>query len=303
MSTPLTEAAVATGSVTDDPATPTARRWRRPGIGALIGILMLFGVAVLALVVPLLPVYDPMTQDLSRAMIGPFTEAAHPLGTDALGRDLLSRIALATLVTAGITAAIVAMNAFIGTTVGILSGYFGGRTEAGLSIAANVMLAMPVVLLMIAVCAVLRPSAWLTIVVLGCTWWVGYARVTRNVVSALRRQDFVVAPRTQGAGTLHILGRHIVPNVWPHTLIIATTDVATIVLLESSLEYLGLGVQPPTPSWGGMIFEGQKYLGSDPWLVVLPGLVMFLGVAGAQFFSTHFTSEGRGSLLRKGGMR
>ncbi|WOF23514.1 ABC transporter permease [Microbacterium betulae] len=280
---------------------PRPRRSLRPS--ALVGVVMLGSVVLLAAVPPLLPGFDPMGQDLRSALIPPFADPARPLGTDALGRDLLSRVSLASSVTLGITLAIVCMNAVIGSTVGILAGYVGGRIEALVSVVSNVTLAMPVVLLLIAICAVLRPSAGLTILVLGCTWWVGYARVTRNVAASLRRQDFVVAPLTQGADTVWVLARHIVPNIWPHTLIIAATDIATIVLIESSLEYLGLGVQPPVPSWGSMIFDGQKYLGTVPWLAILPGLAMFLAVAGAQFLSQQFTAESRGALLRKGDMR
>jgi peptide/nickel transport system permease protein len=290
-----------TTSLVASPA-PVVRRWR-PRPGAIVGALMLGTVLLLTAVVPLLPGYDPMAQDLRAALLPPLADPGHPLGTDALGRDLLSRIALASAVTLGMTVLIVIMNALIGSFVGILAGYFGGRLETLITLVSNVTLAMPVVLLLIAICAVLRPSAGLTILVLGLTWWVGYARVTRNVAASLRRQDFVVSPLTQGADSIWVLTRHVVPNVWPHTLIIAATDVATIVLITSSLEYLGLGVQPPVPSWGSMIFDGQRHLAGDPWLALLPGLVMLLAVGGVQFLSQQFTAETRGGLLRKGGMR
>lgn len=284
-------------------AVPPRRRRRGLRPSAVVGAVMLAVVLAVTALRPLLPGFDPFGQDLSRALLPPFVDAAHPLGTDPLGRDLFSRIALASAVTLGITVAIVCLNAIIGTTVGILSGFFGGRLESSLSVLSNTVLAMPVVLLLIAVCAVVPPSAGLTILVVGCTWWVGYARVTRNVAAALRGQDFVVAPRTQGADRFWSLTRHVLPNVWPHTLIIAATDIATIVLIEASLEYLGLGVQPPTPSWGAMIFDGQKYLATDPWLVILPGLAMFLAVGGVQFLSQQFTAEARGAFLRKGARR
>ncbi|GAB2450762.1 peptide/nickel transport system permease protein [Conyzicola lurida] len=290
-----------TTSLVASPA-PVVRRWR-PRPGAVVGAIMLGSVLLLTAVVPLLPGYDPMAQDLRAALLPPLSDPGHPLGTDALGRDLLSRIALASAVTLGMTVLIVIMNALIGSFVGILAGYFGGRLETLITLVSNVTLAMPVVLLLIAICAVLRPSAGLTILVLGLTWWVGYARVTRNVAASLRRQDFVVSPLTQGADSIWVLTRHVVPNVWPHTLIIAATDVATIVLITSSLEYLGLGVQPPVPSWGSMIFDGQRHLAGDPWLALLPGLVMLLAVGGVQFLSQQFTAETRGGLLRKGGMR
>lgn len=303
MSAPIPPAAVAPVAASQPVEIRAPRVRLRPRPMAVVGAVMLLAVILLAAVPPLLPWFAPFDQDLSSALRAPFADAAHPLGTDALGRDLLSRVALASSVTLGIAFAIVAMNALIGTTIGVLAGYFGGRIESLVSVASNVTLAMPVVLLLIAICAVLRPSAGLTIVVLGCTWWVGYARVTRNVASALRRQDFVVAPLTQGGDAVWVLTRHVLPNVWPHTLIIAATDIATIVLIESSLEYLGLGVQPPVPSWGSMIFDGQKYLATAPWIALIPGLVMFLAVAGVQFLSQQFTAEGRGALLRRGGMR
>jgi len=290
-----------TASLVATPA-PAVRRWR-PRPGAIVGALMLGSVLLLTAIVPLLPGFDPMGQDLRATLLAPMEDPAHPLGTDALGRDLLSRIALASAVTLGMTVLIVIMNAVLGSVVGILAGYFGGRLETLITLLSNVTLAMPVVLLLIAICAVLRPSAGLTILVLGLTWWVGYARVTRNVAAALRRQDFVVSPLTQGADSVWVLARHIVPNVWPHTLIIAATDVATIVLITSSLEYLGLGVQPPVPSWGSMIYEGQRHLSGDPWLALLPGLAMLLAVGGVQFLSQQFTAETRGGMLRKGGMR
>lgn len=282
---------------------PARPRRGRPRPSAVVGVVMIGIVVAATAVRPLLPGFDPLGQDLSRALLPPFTDAAHPLGTDPLGRDLFSRVALASAVTLGITVAIVLLNAAIGTTVGVLAGFFGGRLESALSVLSNTVLAMPVVLLLIAVCAVVPPSAGLTILVVGCTWWVGYARVTRTVAAALRRQDFVVAPLTQGADRFWSLTRHVLPNVWPHTLIIAATDVATIVLIEASLEYLGLGVQPPTPSWGAMIYDGQKYLATDPWLVILPGIAMFLAVGGVQFLSQQFTAEARGAFLRKGARR
>ncbi|WP_285241378.1 ABC transporter permease [Pseudarthrobacter sp. MEB009] len=285
------------------PATPTPakRKGRGTSPAFVIGSAMLGLVLLLAAVVPLLPGFDPFGQDLSAAMRAPFTDPDHLLGTDSLGRDLLSRLSLASAVTLGIAFAVVILNAVIGTTLGMAAGYFGGRLDSAVTTLADVNLAMPVVLLLIAVAAVTGPSATVTIVTLGLTYWVGYARVSRNLARSLRHRDFVLAPLTQGGGHGWVIRRHILPNVFSQTLIIGATDIATIVLIESSLEYLGLGVQPPVPSWGSMIFEGQKYLGSNPWLAILPGLAMFLTVAGAQFVSQRFTAEGTtGALLRKG---
>jgi peptide/nickel transport system permease protein len=302
-------AAPATGALKSEG--PQGKGRRRPAAGRrkrraaspafATGCVMLGLVLLLAAGGALLPGYDPFGQDLSAAMRKPFTDPDHLLGTDSLGRDMLSRLSLASFVTLGIALAVVILNAVIGTGLGMAAGYFGGRLDSAITTLADVNLAMPVVLLLIAVAAVTGPSATITIATLGLTYWVGYARVSRNLARSLRNRDFVLAPLTQGGGHGWVIRQHILPNVFSQTLIIAATDIATIVLIESSLEYLGLGVQPPVPSWGSMIFEGQKYLGTNPWLAVLPGIVMFLTVAGAQFTSQRFTAEGTtGALLRKG---
>ena len=281
-----------------------AARGRRSGAASgtfIAGSAMLGLVLLLAAGGALLPGYDPYGQDLSSAMQKPFADSNHVLGTDSLGRDVLSRLSLASAVTLGIALTVVVLNAVIGTTLGIAAGYFGGRFDSLVTSLAEVNLAMPVVLLLIAVAAVTGPSATVTIATLSLTYWVGYARVSRSAASSLRQRDFVLAPLTQGGGHGWVIRKHLLPNVVSQSLIIASTDIAAIVLIEASLEYLGLGVQPPVPSWGSMIFEGQKYLGTNPWLAVLPGVVMFLTVAGAQFVSQRFTAEGTtGALLRKG---
>jgi peptide/nickel transport system permease protein len=301
----------ATGESNSPPADQQGKARRRPAAGRrkrgaaspafVAGCVMLGLVLLLAAGGALLPGDDPFGQDLSAAMRKPFTDPDHLLGTDSLGRDMLSRLSLATFVTLGIALAVVILNAVIGTGLGMAAGYFGGRLDSAITTLADVNLAMPVVLLLIAVAAVTGPSATVTIATLGLTYWVGYARVSRNLARSLRNRDFVLAPLTQGGGHGWVVRKHILPNVFSQTLIIAATDIATIILIESSLEYLGLGVQPPVPSWGSMIFEGQKYLGTNPWLAILPGIVMFLTVAGAQFTSQRFTAEGTaGALLRKG---
>ena len=297
--TPSAAASIGRGTARPRPAAGRRRSAVTGTFGAGVGMLGL--VLLLAAGGALLPGYDPFGQDLSAAMQKPFADVHHLLGTDSLGRDMLSRLSLASAVTMGIALAVVVLNSVIGTTLGMAAGYFGGRLDAVVTTLADVNLAMPVVLLLIAVAAVTGPSAAVTIVTLGLTYWVGYARVSRNLARSLGHRDFVLAPLTQGGGHGWVIRRHILPNVAAQSLIIASTDIATIVLIESSLEYLGLGVQPPVPSWGSMIFEGQKYLGSNPWLAVLPGIVMFLTVAGAQFVSQRFTAEGTtGALLRKG---
>lgn len=257
-----------------------------------VGLGMLVAVAAVVLLVPLLPSYAPYAQDLANARLAPLVDAAHPLGTDALGRDTLSRLALGGRITVSIALLVVGINVVIGTTLGMIAGYIGGVVDNLISILSDIQLAMPVVLLLIALSAVVGPSAPLMVAVLGLTFWVGYARVARAIALTLRERDFVLAPRIQGGSAAWIIRMHILPHLVPQMLILAVTDIGVIMLMQTSLDYLGLGVQQPVPSWGALIFEGQKLLRSDPWLAILPGAAMFLVVAGTQFLSQRFTKEG-----------
>lgn len=267
-----------------------------------VGIVLLSLIVLLVALVPFLPGYDPYTQSLADAMLPPFADAAHPLGTDSLGRDVLSRLALAGLVSVGIAVVVVALNFVIGVTIGLIAGYRGGWLDTALGSIADIQLAMPVVILLIALSAVFGPSTQLMVVTLGLTYWVGYARVARAMAMGLRDRDFVVSPLTQGGSHGRTVFTHVLPQVLPQMAVIASFDIAVIVGIESSLDYLGLGVQPPVPSWGAMITEGQKYLQINPMLVILPGLALFLLVAGMQFLSQRFTTESVSS-ARKAGRR
>lgn len=264
-----------------------------------LGVAMLAVVVLVVVVVPFLPFYDAYGQDLAKARLAPFADPGHLLDTDALGRDTLSRLALGGRITLTIALLVVALNAVIGTTLGMLAGFFGGWADTAISVVSDIQLAMPVVLLLIALSAIFGPSATLMVIVLGCTYWVGYARVARSMAMQLRDRDFVFSPLIQGASTSWIIRTHVLPAVTAQMIIIAVTDIGVIMLAQAGLDYLGLGVQPPTPSWGGMIFEGQKLLRIDPWLSVVPGVAMFLVVAGTQFFSQKFTAEGTAPLRRR----
>ncbi|WP_406250481.1 ABC transporter permease [Microbacterium sp. M] len=256
-----------------------------------IGIGLLSVIALLIIVVPFLPLYDPYGQSLTDAMLPPFASSAHPLGTDSLGRDVLSRLALAGMVSVGIAAIVVALNFIIGVTLGLIAGYRGGWLDTAIGSISDIQLAMPVVILLIALSAVFGPSTQLMVITLGVTYWVGYARVARAMAMGLRDRDFVVSPLTQGGSHGRTVFAHVLPQVLPQMAVIASFDIAVIVGIESSLDYLGLGVQPPVPSWGAMITEGQKYLQINPMLVILPGIALFLLVAGMQFLSQRFTTE------------
>ena len=287
---PASSAAAAAAGV------PSGRRpVRRLGALELTGLLMVSAVVLFCLLYPLLPLYSPYAQDLSSTFGSPFTDADHWLGTDNLGRDIASRLALAGRVTLSIVVGVIAVNATLGTLVGVVSGYLGGRVDNLLMGVADVQLALPILLILVALSAATGPSVWLMIIVLACTYWVGYARVARAVALSLRHRDFVLSPRIQGAGVGWILRRHVLPNVVGEMFILASSDIGAIILLTSSFDFLGLGVQPPVPSWGLMIGQGQKYLRQHPALAAVPGLTIFLVVAGVNLLSRRFTSEATGS--------
>lgn len=283
------------------PSSDTAARFRLPSFSPLerSGFALLGVVAAFILLVPLLPGYDPYTQDLSRTLTAPFTDAAHLLGTDMLGRDVVSRLALGGQVSLGIVLIVVVFNSVIGMVTGMIAGYAGGRIDNALMAWADVQLAMPVILVLIALSASVGPSVWLMVITLAATYWVGYARVARSTARSLRERDFVVAPRIQGATPAWTVTTHIAPHVSVQMLILASADIGGVLLLTSSFDYLGLGVQPPTPSWGLLISEGQKYVREAPYLAIIPGIAIFLVVIGTNLVSQRFTAERELSTLRR----
>lgn len=275
------------------------RLFRRPqpGTGGRAPLSASFFVAtglvvivVLTIVlVPLLPFFDPDTQDLRARFLLPLADPAHLLGTDALGRDMLSRLAVAGRVSLSIAVPAVALNLLIGVTLGLIAGYFGGRLDNVISALSDIQLAIPIMLLLIAIVSAIGPSVLTLIVVIGVANWVGYARVARATAWSLREREFIWAPKTHGATHGWILRKHLVPNVIPALAVLVPFDLGVIVLLEAALSFLGLGIQAPTPSWGGMIEEGQTYLRDSPMITILPGLMLFMLVAGLQFMSQRLT--------------
>ncbi|MBO0984379.1 ABC transporter permease [Rathayibacter sp. SD072] len=288
---------IRTGALRAGITTAFLRGRRVPALQAL-GAVMVGSVVLFSLAYPLLPGYAPFAQDLAQVLAPPGTSGAW-LGTDALGRDVASRLALAGRVTLGIVVLIVVVNSLAGMAIGTWSGYVGGRTDNVLMGLADIQLAMPVILVLIALAASLGPSVWLMIGVLAATYWVGYARVARSTAMALRDRDFVLAPRIQGAGGLWTVRRHIVPNVAVQMMILASSDIGAVMLLTSSFDFLGLGVQAPTPSWGLMISEGQNYVRQAPHLAIVPGVAIFLTVAGTNLLSQRFTAEGSATTVRR----
>jgi ABC-type dipeptide/oligopeptide/nickel transport system permease subunit len=275
------------------PARPAGRR-RLPTVSIVIATALLCSIVALVVLAPLLPGYDPVTQHLDASQLRPLSDG-HLLGTDPLGRDELSRVALAGRVSILIALAVVALNLVIGVVVGLTAGYFGGRADYLLMGLADLQLTIPVLLLLIAVIAAVGPSTTTLVVVLGVTFWVRYARVTRVIAASLREREFVLAAVTQGATDRWIMVKHLLPTVIPQLIVMGTFDIGTIVIAEASLSYLGLGVQAPTPSWGGMIAEGQRYLQTNPALVLVPAAAVFALLGGLAILGQRFSATyGRG---------
>jgi peptide/nickel transport system permease protein len=264
----------------------TWRRLRRDR-AAMFGAALVVLISLAALFAPLLAPHDPteqfrdgLTPDGQPVPGALWTDgsARFPLGTDANGRDLFSRIIYGARVSllVGVLANLLAVT--LGTLIGSVAAYFGDPLETLLMRFTDVMMAFPTLLLAMTLVAILKPSMWIIILVIGAVYWTWIARVVYGQVLALRDRDFITATRALGAGRLHILVRHILPQLIPTIIVWGTLGIATNVMLEASLSYLGIGVQPPTPSWGGMIQQGQSFYRSAPWLVLFPGLAIMLTV-------------------------
>lgn len=272
---------------------------KAPPASMVVASGMLAVVVLLVVAVPFLPGFGPYTQDVSRGLLTPMQSAGgelFPLGTDTLGRDLLSRLALAGRISILIGLAAVVISLLIGVVLGLVAGYFRGPAENLIMGLADLQLSIPRVLLLIAVVAVIGPSALNLALLLAFTSWVAYGRVARAMALTLREREFVLSAVTQGASATWNLRKHLLPNVMQQMVIVGSFELGQIIVLEASLSYLGLGVQPPLPSWGQMISEGQDYLQTNPWLAVLPGLAIFMLVGGVQFVSQRFTAESRQNL-------
>jgi len=201
-----------------------------------------------------------------------------PLGTDANGRDLLSRMLYGARVSLVVGVMANALALVLGVLIGSVAGFYRGLTETLLMRFTDIMMAFPTLLLAMTLVSILKPSEWIIIVVIGIVYWTWIARVIYGQVVALRDREFVTATKALGASRPFILTRHILPQLIPTIIVWGTLGIATNVMLEASLSYLGIGVQPPTPSWGGMIQQGQSFYRSAPWLVIFPGLAIMLTV-------------------------
>jgi peptide/nickel transport system permease protein len=246
-------------------------------IGATLVLLAIVG----ALLAPILGLHDPAAQTLPLRLEGP--SLAHPLGLDELGRDVWARLLAGARVSLLVGLVVVGVSATVGLVVGAVAGYAGGVVDEVVSRVIDVLLAFPGILLAIALVAVLGPSLTNVVIALASIGWVGYARLVRGQVLKAREFEFVQAARALGAGPARILARHIVPTAIPALVVQATLGMAGAILAEAALSFLGLGVQPPTPSWGTMINGGRAHLIDAPHLTVFPGVAIALVVLGFNF--------------------
>src|SRR5437667_6695435 len=257
--------------------TSRARRTARLATAGLAFVLALGAVAVAA---PWLAPHDPTRQALRERLTAPTLEAADGrprlLGTDHLGRDVLSRVIYGARVSLVVGVAAVVVGGALGAALGIAAGFRGGFTDSVIMTLADAQLAFPFILLAIGIIAVLGPSFPTLIVVVALSGWVNYARILRSQVLVLRSREFVDAIHALGGSALRVIARHILPNVLSSLVVVATLELARAIVLEATLSFLGLGIQPPTPSWGGVVHEVRDDLVSAWWISTFPGLVLML---------------------------
>jgi peptide/nickel transport system permease protein len=232
--------------------------------------------------------FDPLEQDIGQRLKEPGWQDAqgrvHVLGTDHLGRDILARVIFGSRIALVVGLAAVLISGVLGMVIGLIAGYFGGRVDDFLMRLADIQLAFPFILLAIAVIGVLGPSLRNIIIVIGVSSWVVYARVVRGEVLSIREREYVQAAIALGSQHGRVLWQHVLPNTFTPWLVVATLDMARVIVIESALSFLGLGVQPPTPTWGGMLADGRVYLSTAWWLATFPGLAILITVLGINLF-------------------
>ncbi|MDE0057395.1 MAG: ABC transporter permease [Defluviicoccus sp.] len=278
------------------------RRRARSHVGFLAGAGFVLAVVLLAVFAPWVSPSDPFTQNLDARLIDPVWGKGgsweHPLGTDSLGRDYLTRILFGARISLLIGFGAAVISGAVGSTVGIVGGYFGGRVDAVVMYLINVKLALPGILIALSLVSVFGGSLIALIAILGFLFWDRFAVVTRSVTQQIRGQEFVAAAEAVGASHARIVVQEILPNVMSHIIVIASLEMAIAILVEAVLSFLGLGIQPPTPSWGLLISEGRSFMFFKPWLIALPGLALFFLVVAINLMGDGIRDitvpEGRG---------
>jgi peptide/nickel transport system permease protein len=271
------------GTIPERPRFPALRSLARRKL-ALVGAIVVLCAILVAVLAPVLTPLDPTEIDIINRLKPPLWRAPdgtlHLLGTDTLGRDVFARLTYGARVSLAVGLSAVLVAGTLGVFLGLVSGYMGGVLDDVIMRLGDIQLAFPFILLAISVLAVLGPGVDKLIIVLGITGWVTYGRLARSQVIYLREMEFVDAARAVGARQARIMSRHVLPNLWGVVIVIASFSVASTIIAEASLSFLGLGVPPDVPTWGGMLSENREYLEIAPWLVVFPGLAISLTVLG-----------------------
>jgi peptide/nickel transport system permease protein len=255
------------------------RESKRGFIGCVIVLAVLF----VAAAAPWISPFDPLKQDLKLRLKAPGFQSAngiHWFGTDHLGRDIASRTIYGSRVSLKISLIAVSIAATLGIIIGLVTGYFRGRIDSLFMSLADIQLAFPFILLIIAVVSVLGPSLKNIIIVLGITGWVVFARIVRSEVLSLREREFISASKALGTSHFTIMFLHLLPNVAASCIVIATLEIARMIMVEAGLSFLGLGIPPPTPCWGGALADGRTYLFTSWWLATFPGIALMLTILG-----------------------
>jgi len=250
----------------------------------VVGAVLLSCLIISAVFCPVLAPYDPFKQNIMKRLDPPVWLKGgsfdHLLGTDHLGRDILTRIMYGSRISLVVGVAAVMLQVLIGVVLGLLAGYYGGKIDSVISFMVNAMMGFPFILLAMSLVAVLGPSLQNIIIALGVTGWTVFTRVTRIETMKQREQEYVLAATSLAFTTRRILLRHVLPNLVPSLTVLATVEVARAIIRESLLSFLGLGIQPPTPSWGTMLAEGRDYMLMQWWLAALPGAAIFISALG-----------------------
>lgn len=251
----------------------------RLGLGCGLFIVL---IAILGLAAPLITHVNPEAIDLSHPLAGPSSN--HLLGTDELGRDVFARLLYGTRVSLGVGALTVSMALTVGTTVGLVAAYYGGWVDNVLMRLVDMLLAIPTIFLFILLGILFRPGVVALSAIIAFIFWGPLARLVRSEALSIKHRDYVLAARLIGAGDIRLMIKHVLPNVLPIIIISSTLALAQVILTEASLDFLGLGIQPPVPSWGNMLANAQTYFSTAPTLVVFPGITIFLVVLATTLF-------------------
>lgn len=245
---------------------------------AIFGLCIVAFFAFLAILAPFISTHDPNQIDINNILAGPSLK--HFLGTDQLGRDLFSRMVYGSKISLSIGFIAVGIATFIGISLGSIAGYYGGKLDSAIMRFVDIMLCFPTFFLILAVIALLEPSIFNIMAIIGLTSWMGVARLIRAEILSLKEREFIQAARACGVKDSSIIIRHLIPNAMAPVLVSATLGVAAAILVESGLSFLGIGVQPPTPSWGNILIDGKATLGVAWWLTLFPGIAILLTVLG-----------------------